>query len=162
MTDDTYVLKVIGYVRNSDSGARIELLPEYAPALAGLEEFSHAMVVWWCHLLDSDEYRSIVSAGKPYVNGPDGLGIFATRSPVRPNPIAFSPAMITGHDVENGVIETPFLDAEDGSPVLDIKPYSPSIDRVRNATTPAWCSHWPATYEENEVFDWDAEFAFQR
>lgn len=160
MPDESYTLKTVGHVRTDGTGARIELAPQYAAALAGLEGFSHVVIVWWCHLLDSDEYRSIVDAGKPYVKGPDGMGIFATRSPVRPNPIAFSPAIVSGLDVEAGVIHTPYIDAEDGSPVLDIKPYSPCIDRVRDATTPEWCAHWPATYEENEGFDWEAEFNF--
>ena len=160
MSNELFRVRPIGTVRTGDFGVRIELLPEYAPALAGLEGFSHVIVIWWCHLLDSDEYRAVVSAGKPYVKGPGGLGIFATRSPVRPNPIAFSPIFVSGLDVDKGVIETPYLDAEDGSPVLDIKPYTPSIDRVRDAMTPDWCSHWPAAYEDNEGFDWEAEFAF--
>ena len=160
MPQETYTLNAVGHVRIGEAGARLELLPDYAPTLAGLEGFSHVLVIWWCHLLDSEDYRAVVAAGKPYVKGPDGLGIFATRSPVRPNPIAVSPAIVSGLDVQNGVIETPFIDAEDGSPILDIKPYSPCIDRVREAVTPAWCSHWPAAYEDNEGFDWESEFNF--
>ncbi len=43
---------------------------------------------------------------------------------------------------------------------LDLKPYTPSIDRVENPKTPDWCSHWPKSYEESESFDWGAEFNF--
>ncbi len=160
MSRKTYELRPVGYVRLVDDGARVELLPEYSDALAGLEGFSHVLVFWWSHNVDDEDYRSIVSAGKPYANGPDDLGIFATRSPIRPNPIAFTPTLIAGLDVRHGVIETPYIDAEDGSPVIDIKPYSPSIDRVRDAHVPKWCSHWPTCTEENAGFDWSSEFNF--
>lgn len=160
VTEQAFALKTVGYVHENKEGARIELLDEYADSLVGLEGFSHVLVFWWCHNVDDEQYRSIVSAGKPYVNGPDEMGIFATRSPIRPNPIAVSPVVITGLDVEQGVLHTPYIDADDGSPVLDIKPYSPCLDRVRDARVPDWCAHWPAYYEENEGFDWDAEFNF--
>lgn len=43
-----------------------------------------------------------------------------------------------------------------------LKPYTPSIDRVSSVRTPAWCSHWPKSYEESGDFDWASEFNFQQ
>ena len=141
MTEEAYTLRTIGYVRASEESVRIELMPKYRKALRGLEGFSHVIVIWWCHLFDSEQMRAAVDAGKPYTNGPDDMGIFATRSPVRPNPIAFTPALVTKLDVKAGIIETPFIDAEDDSPVLDLKPYSPCLDRVRDAVVPECLAH---------------------
>jgi hypothetical protein len=44
--------------------------------------------------------------------------------------------------------------------VLDLKPYTPSIDRVESPSVPEWCDHWPKSYEESGGFDWEAEFNF--
>lgn len=95
--------------------------------------------------------------GKPYRKGPRTLGIFATRSPLRPNPIALTAVAVLGLDPEAGRIDIPYIDAEEGTPVLDIKPYHPSVDRVREVTVPAWCNHWPRWYGDSGAFDWEAE-----
>ena len=54
------------------------------------------------------------------------MGVFATRSPLRPNPIALTAAEIIHTDQEKGLIRVTFLDADNGTPVLDIKPYTQS------------------------------------
>ena len=72
----------------------------------------------------------------------------ATRSPIRPNPIAVTACALLA------------VDAENGTPVLDIKPYEPSDDKVRDVKMPDWCAHWPACLEESENFDWSKEFNF--
>ena len=58
------------------------------------------------------------------------MGIFATRAPLRPNPIALSTAEVLDIDQANGILRLAYIDALDGTPVLDIKPYTPSLDRV--------------------------------
>ena len=65
-------------------------------------------------------------------------------------------------DYERGVIHIPYIDAEDGTPILDIKPYHPCSDRVRDVTVPEWCGHWPKWYEDSASFDWAAEFVNAR
>ena len=64
------------------------------------------------------------------------MGTFATRSPERPNPIALTPAYVTYIDHENGIIGLAYIDANDGTPVVDIKPYTPSLDRVESPEVP--------------------------
>jgi tRNA (Thr-GGU) A37 N-methylase len=65
-------------------------------------------------------------------------------------------------DVEKGLVIVPWIDAEDGTPILDIKPYHPSSDRIRDVTMPKWCQHWPQWYEDSGEFDWSAEFVNAR
>ena len=148
----------IGAVHADRGSFFIEVAKPYRPALQGLDGFSHMLVLWWGDRVDTGECRSATACEKPYTKGPETIGIFATRSPVRPNPIAVSVAPVLGVDAAAGVIRAAYIDADDGTPVLDIKPYLPCTERVRGARVPAWCSHWPQWYEENEGFDWGAEF----
>lgn len=53
-----------------------------------------------------------------------------------------------------------YIDAFPESPLLDLKPYAPSVDRVESPSVPEWCVHWPRSYEESGDFDWEAEFNF--
>jgi tRNA (Thr-GGU) A37 N-methylase len=62
--------------------------------------------------------------------------------------------------MEKGIIGLAFIDAEDGTPVLDIKPYTPSLDRVENPIVPKWCAHWPKSVESSGSFDWSSVFNF--
>lgn len=160
MEKNICTVKSVGTVHAGSGSFSIEIEEGYRAALNGLEDFSHIMVIYWGHLAAGDEYRSILECEKPYVHGPDRLGIFATRSPMRPNPIEISTVVLAGVDPAAGIIRVPWIDAEDGSPVLDIKPYHPSGDRVRLARVPAWCSHWPEWLEDSADFNWDAEFTF--
>lgn len=59
---------------------------------------------------------------------------------MRPNPLALSCAAVTRLDPKAGVIGLSYIDAEDGSPLLDLKPYTPSLDRVEDPPLPAWCA----------------------
>jgi tRNA (adenine37-N6)-methyltransferase len=147
----------IGYVRTGGDGFWLEIDREYRPGLEGLDGFSHLNVFWWCHKFDAAGFRKTVECRKPYRKGPPRIGVFATRSPLRPNPIALSVAPILTIDYAAGLIRIPYIDAEDGTPIVDLKPYHPSVERVRNATVPSWCRHWPKWYEDSADFDWGSE-----
>lgn len=156
MDTATFTVNTIGYIRAGEDGFYLEIALEYRPALNGLDGFGHINVLWWLHLYA--EYREIVECDQPYKHAPAKVGIFATRAPVRPNPIALTTVAVTHIDHEQGRIYIPYIDAEDGSPILDIKPYHPCEDRVRDVTLPSWCAHWPQWVEDAEDFDWAAEF----
>lgn len=156
--EQIFQLRTIGLVQTDGHEFSVKIQPEYIPALRGLDDFGYANLYWWCHESDQAELRSLTVEQKPYINGPETVGIFATRSPRRPNPIAVSPVMLLDIDHRNGIITVPWIDALDASPVIDIKPYTPSLDRVRDAKTPAWCKHWPKWYEDSASFDWEGEF----
>ena len=53
-----------------------------------------------------------------------------------------------------------YIDAENGTPVLDVKPYTPSLDRVERPDVPGWCAHWPKSAEASGDFDWEKVFNF--
>ena len=108
---EQYQLKPIGTVRNDESGTWIVLEPEYIPGLEALEGFSHINVIWWFSGHDREKDRSVLRTEKPYRDGPGVMGVFATRSPLRPNPIALTAAEIIHTDQEKGLIRVTFLDA---------------------------------------------------
>ena len=150
----------IGTIENNEKAVRIVLDRKYAQGLKGLEGYSHVQILWWANGCDNEKDRSTLTEQKPYKKGPDILGVFALRSPERPNPIAVSNADIAYVDIENGIVGLFYADAFDGTEVIDIKPYTPSIDRIAHPKTPDWCAHWPNSYEESGSFDWEAEFNF--
>ena len=155
-----YELKPVGTAEYGENGFTIKVLSEYREALAGLKGFSWLNIIWWADQFDSEDFRILTTADKPYRKGPEKLGLFATRSPIRPNPLAVTAVYVTRIDFEKGIVYTPYIDAENGTPVLDIKPYLGCSDRVSRTETPEWCSDWPETVEESADFDWDSVFNF--
>ena len=104
--------------------SRIVLRPEMAAGLMGLEDEQHILVLFNLHR--ATQYELQLHPG----HNPENpiRGVFATRSQYRPNAIAATVADIVS--VEDNVINVTGLDAQDGSPVLDIKPYRPGFDRA--------------------------------
>ena len=156
----TVTFNPIGQVKIDKGRFFVELEEMYLDAVLGIEEFSHIQVLWWANLYDSPESRNYLVLDKPYKKGPDKIGVLATRSPVRPNPIAISACALVSLDRRTRRLEVAYIDAENGTPVLDIKPYEPSNDTVRDAVMPVWCRHWPKCLEESASFDWGREFNF--
>lgn len=155
-----YQVKPIGKICSSEDGTYIKLQKEFIPALKELDGFSHINVLWWCSDFDREEYRAVLETEKPYKKAPEIMGIFATRSPLRPNPIALTAVEVIDIDYRSGIIQIAYIDANNNTPVLDIKPYTPSLDRVENPEVPQWCSHWPKSLEESGTFAWEEEFSF--
>lgn len=110
--------------------ARLSIEPTLRPGLRGLERFSHIVVLYWMH----KSRRDVIVQTPKHLAEP--RGVFALRSPVRPNPIALSVVEIVNLDVEAGIIEIDAIDCLDGTPIVDIKPYLPSIDAVPDARVP--------------------------
>ncbi len=133
--------------------------PDYRRGLLGLEGFSHAIISWWANKHAASElHDSLVIEGTTYTGGPDRTGVFSTRTPLRPNPIALSVAAITSVNIDTGVVGLGWLDTMHETPVLDIKPYFPASDRVRDVRLPDWFSSWPQSLEDSATFDWDSAF----
>ncbi len=150
----------VGSIKIEGSHHYISIKSKYRKALKELEGFSHIDIIWWGNQSDSPEHRNTLIVKKPYKKGPDIVGIFATRSEIRPNPILITTAVVLSIDLKKGIIEIPWVDAEKGSPVIDIKPYQPCSDRVKNVHLPVWCSEWPQWYEDSTTFDWASVFSF--
>lgn len=155
-----FEVNAVGTICNNETGTSIKLDAHYIPALKALDGFSHINVLWWCSDFDKAEYRSVLDTEQPYKNAPQKMGIFATRSPIRPNPIALTTVELIQIDYLNGIIQIAFIDANDNTPILDIKPYTPSFDRIETPAVPNWCSHWPKSLEQSASFAWENEFNF--
>lgn len=155
-----FIVNTIGKVAVNQNEMLITVESKYRPALKELDGFSHVNVLWWCDDFDNEEARNIVEVSAPYKSSPPKMGIFATRSPIRPNPVAMSVVQIIDIDAEQGIIQIPYIDANNGTPVIDLKPYTPSLDRVESPSVPNWCKHWPKTIEESGRFNWESEFNF--
>ncbi len=146
-------IKKIGIISKDEKGTFIKLEKEYIPGLLEIDGFNYLTIIWWAYLYDEEKYRSNLLIPKPYVTGPDTIGVFATRSPIRPNPICISNIPVLSIDKENGKIYTYYIDAEEDTPVLDIKPYYPCSDRIHSAKTPNWNAHWPDSFEDSADFE---------
>ncbi|NOQ55120.1 MAG: tRNA (N6-threonylcarbamoyladenosine(37)-N6)-methyltransferase TrmO [Thermoplasmata archaeon] len=107
----------------------VEIFPEYAPGLRDLEGFSHIVLIYQFHLSRSARLEVV-----PYLDDRPH-GVFATRSPSRPNPIGLSIVRLLG--VEGNQVRVQDLDIVDGTPLLDIKPYVPEFD-PREAVRVGW------------------------
>lgn len=153
-----FTVNEIGVIYNDYINPKIVVHEQYLDCLQGVNGFSHLMILWWADKLDQPEIRSVYKFDKPYVYGPKTIGVFGTRSPVRPNLIATSTIQVKEIDYEQGIIYTDYIDADDQTPLLDIKPYTPSADRIIAPKVPDWCEHWPKSYEESGSFDWEKEF----
>jgi tRNA (adenine37-N6)-methyltransferase len=145
--NERWDLSVIGRVRNgrvstddADWGAvesRLELAPEFAPGLTGLDQFSHAIVVFY--MPDDPDGES---APERWTRRPRGradmpeVGVFAQRGRMRPNPIGITVVPVLR--LEPGVAVVRGLDAIDGTPILDVKPYVPVFDRPDDPRVPEW------------------------
>jgi len=132
-------LRFIGWVTSSSPNfTTIEVLPAYREGLRGLESFSHVVLLYWLHLRDTleDRRRLLVH---PRANPANPLtGVFATRSPVRPNPIGLTVTEL--RSVEQGILRVAPIDAFVGTPIIDIKPYLPHRDSIPSARTASWAA----------------------
>jgi tRNA-Thr(GGU) m(6)t(6)A37 methyltransferase TsaA len=132
----------IGCVRQTGDGVVLEIDAPFRPALKELGEFSHVMVFWWADHFDNDEYRTMLQGEPPYAQG-HVTGVFATRAPYRPNPVAMTTCPILAVDEEQGLVKVSDLDAFDGTRIVDLKAYFPVCDRVQTAQIPEWLVGWP-------------------
>jgi tRNA-Thr(GGU) m(6)t(6)A37 methyltransferase TsaA len=128
-------MRPIGFVRRAASDederdrtlvAEIVLSKDLGPALDGIEDWSHVYIIYWLDQLSRPE-KPVVHFPSAELGSPP-LGILATRAPIHPNPIGLTLVELVRRD-EN-VLLVRGLDAYDGTPVLDIKPY-PDWERGR-------------------------------
>lgn len=154
-TDQEYTVRPVGIVHAESSDpldvpvhgrlkpAYIEIFPEYSQALLRIEENSHLWILLWFHQSD----RSILSTTPTRIN-PDlpEYGVFSLRAPHRPNPIALTRVKLD--QVKDRFLYISGLDAIDGTPVLDIKPYFEG-DIVFEPRTPHIRPHLRAMRQEH-------------
>jgi tRNA-Thr(GGU) m(6)t(6)A37 methyltransferase TsaA len=132
----------------AEESSEIEVDPYWAEALDGIEGFSHLWIIWWLDGFDEPPTSRFVH--------PEGrreipqVGFFATRSPHRPNPIAIT--AVRFEERWENCLRVSGLDAYEGSPVLDIKPYLRRGDKIPEAVMPEWLEYlWRIHDEERDA-----------
>jgi tRNA-Thr(GGU) m(6)t(6)A37 methyltransferase TsaA len=121
-------------VRNKGNVSEIVFREDLAEALEGVDDFSHLFVIFWMHEISEEERRTVKVCPRGRRDMPL-LGAFATRTPHRPNPIGLTVVELL--EVEGNVVTVRGLDAFDGTPVLDIKPFD-YWDVAEDARVPEW------------------------
>lgn len=133
--DAEYYLVSLGQVKRQDGKTLLVLKDKYAPGLVSLADFSHVMVFYWFDKNDAPEKRAFLQGHRQGKKDPL-TGVFATRSAVRPNPIAITTCRVIS--VKGSIVEIDGIDAFDDSPILDLKPYIPRNDCFLDAQIPEW------------------------
>jgi len=146
----TITLKPIGIVRNevketphgqrdwwSEMVSEIVIDGSLAEALDGLEQFSHIIVLFWLHQITENEIP--LKIHPMHRQEVPLTGLFATRTPNRPNRIGATIVRLL--ERRGNILKVKGLDALDGSPVLDIKPYIPRADLISDAEVPKWAAN---------------------
>ena len=113
--------------RETGKTASVTIDAPYRPGLAGLERFSHVVLLSW---FDRSR-RDLILQNPRHVDVPRGT--FSLRSPVRPNPIGMHIARLVSLDADKGLIGIDAIDLLDGTPIVDVKPYFASIDSFPDA-----------------------------
>jgi tRNA (adenine37-N6)-methyltransferase len=129
----------VGRVEREGESVHLRIFDPYRDALLGLHGYSHILVLYWFDRNDTPDKRRILRV-HPRGNQANPLtGVFACRSPTRPNLIGLTLCKILS--VADGIVQVDKTDALDGTPIVDIKPYIPSIDSVTgDIRMPAWLS----------------------
>lgn len=135
-------IKPIGFARNGikkhrfggfvDKISEIIVDKRFIHALDGIGAYSHIIVVYWM-----DKVKKQTLTHRPQGNpGAPVVGIFASRCPGRPNPVALTTVKLIKHKGNSMTVEG--LDVLDGTPIIDIKPYWPQYDEAVHAKVPSW------------------------
>jgi len=125
--------------------AQIQLLGKHAGALEGLTGYSHVIILFWVHR--ARDWKMPKDHHKP-----PHVKVFATRMPVRPNPIGMSVVQLLDFSPKTGELRVKGLDALNGTPVLDIKPYIPNFDSYPDAQIPEWVAcHLNSHFHGNQA-----------
>lgn len=123
-----------GMVSEARAVLKLNNIPEYKRALSHLEDFSHVWIIFIFHKHTEKKWKPTIKP--PRVDAPSEIGVFASRSPHRPNPIGMSAVKLEHIDwnAKGGVeIHLSGVDFLNETPVLDIKPYLPYTDRILDA-----------------------------
>jgi tRNA-Thr(GGU) m(6)t(6)A37 methyltransferase TsaA len=136
-------LKFIGVVESSGELSSVKIFREFCVGLEGLNNFSHITVLYWFHLRNSEEERRTLRVVPRRHLGAPQVGVFASRSPSRPNPVGLCVVELVR--IQDCTLVVRGLDALEGSPIIDIKPYIPRADSISDARVPEWTFHGPPT-----------------
>lgn len=138
---DVYFIGEVESVKDNITTVRI--YDEYCDGIYRLSAFSHIIILYWFHNRDNKEHRSVLRVKPKMHKGAPEIGVFTSRSPSRPNPIGLCVTELVS--AEGCRLTVKGLDAEKGSPIVDIKPYLPRADAIPDARVPEYMHHGPPT-----------------
>jgi tRNA-Thr(GGU) m(6)t(6)A37 methyltransferase TsaA len=147
-SQQTFRLTQIGQVKREDGRIYLAIDEPYRPELKQLGHFGYVHVLWWFSRYQDEQHRRVLQSKPPYGEDVPVTGVFASRYPMRPNPIGLTTVQVLGVDAQEGNVEVGNMDAFDGTPIVDLKPYIPLCDRVRETEVPPWIAHWPQWISE--------------
>jgi tRNA-Thr(GGU) m(6)t(6)A37 methyltransferase TsaA len=137
-------IRFIGIVdKEGEQEAQIRVFPEFCAGLKGMEGYSHIIILYWFHQRDDEKNRQTLLVYPRRHAANVEAGVFACRSPSRPNPIGLCIAQLL--KIEGCVLTVKGLDAFKGSPIVDIKPYVPRADSFQKVLVPEWADYGPPT-----------------
>ncbi|HUU79278.1 MAG TPA: tRNA (N6-threonylcarbamoyladenosine(37)-N6)-methyltransferase TrmO [candidate division Zixibacteria bacterium] len=136
-----FLLNSIGFIRKNEGKIWLEIEEKFEKGLLRLDDFSHVIVLWWIEGRDNKEDRAMLQV-YPKVDGTREnvplVGVFACRSPGRPNPIGLTISKIISRKDNRLYIDR--TDAFDNTPILDLKPYIPKSECILSAKVPDFMS----------------------
>ena len=137
------LLRFIGVVEkaNEKGVSKVRIFDEFREGLEGLDTFSHIIILYWFHLRATEERRRVLKVIPMGCAGNPKVGVFTSRSPSRPNSIGLCVAELV--KLEGNILSVKGLDAFEGSPIIDVKPYLPRIDAFPEAVVPQWARRHP-------------------
>ncbi len=138
MTNLEYTIRPIGHVEKKDNEIYLVINSDIWDATLHVDLFSHLIVLWWIHERDTAEDRSTLFGNPPRNKGDEPSGAFSCRTPLRPNPIGHTIVKLLEVDAKNHRLRIDHMDANHDSPIVDIKPYRPSSDKVDDARIAPW------------------------
>ena len=133
-----FTIVKIGSVKKQVTGNCIELDEAYRDGLLELDNYSHVHILWWADGFDTPEQRDFLQVEIPYSKEKVVAGVFGCRSPRRPNLIMNTICKVVGINHKKGRIFIENIDADNGTAVIDIKPYIHCNDRVKDVKVPNW------------------------
>ena len=137
MSESAATVRFIGHVKErEDQISVIELSEEYCLGLLGIEEYSHLIILYWMHLVDNEGQRGTLYCYPRRDRRSEPRGVFTCRNPSRPNPIGLT--VVEFMELDGCKLRVKGLDAFEGSPIVDIKSYSPLSDAYSDAKIPDW------------------------
>ena len=127
----------IGEVKIEKEACYIEIYQPYSSGLLHIENFSHVFVLWWISMRDNPKDRSQLLVSPPKLDRKIETGVFSSRSPSRPNPIGLTKVKLL--KVEKNRLYIDRIDAIDGTPILDVKPFLPGDSiAIADIRLPEW------------------------
>lgn len=147
-------ISAVGEVRRREDKVYLVIDETYREAIKGLDLFSHISVLWWGNRAHVEQQRKIMTLNPPYAEDVT-MGLFATRAEYHPNPICLTACPVLSVNEGKGEIEVADIDADDRTPIVDIKGYYPVFDRVEKARVPDWGFDMPDSVPEEGVKIWE-------